>query len=67
MREMQAYLQRLGIWGTEAAYTDAAWPDAFLLLCEMLEAPDPARGMPFRIFARYHQQCALVPPRGRLE
>ena len=31
--EMQLYLERAGCWGSEPAYTEARWAEAFPVIC----------------------------------
>jgi hypothetical protein len=33
--EFKVYLQRVGIWGTEAAYSDELWGAGFPAICEV--------------------------------
>ena len=54
--EMTAYLQAVGIWETEALYTETEWPESWPLLCELLGAPDVEKGLPLDSFLQYHDK-----------
>jgi Ca2+-binding EF-hand superfamily protein len=65
--ELRNYLEQLGLWGSESAYSDEEWPHAFPALCEMLGAPDPATGLDMEAFSQFHcwyltNHESLLPP-----
>jgi hypothetical protein len=43
--EFKMYLQAVGAWNSEPAFTDERWARSFPRICQMLGAADPTRGM----------------------
>ena len=54
--EFKMYLQAVGAWESEPAFTDDHWESSFPAICLMLGAPDSTKGMSLVEFTRYHER-----------
>jgi hypothetical protein len=53
--EFKKYLQAVGAWNTEPAFTDERWDSSFPAMCRLLGAIDLKQGMSLAEFTRYHE------------
>ena len=53
--EFKMYLQAVGVWNSEPAFTDERWASSFPAVCRMLGAPDSTQGMSLAEFTRYQE------------
>jgi hypothetical protein len=53
--EFKTYLQAVGAWHSEPAFTEERWDRSFPVICGMLGVTDSKQGMSLAEFARYHE------------
>jgi hypothetical protein len=53
--EFKMYLQAVGVWNSEPAFTDEQWASSFPGICRMLGAPDSTQGMSLAEFTQYQE------------